>query len=90
MIFQSLCYFAFCGVSGQAVCLRFFRWCSVNLKKIYVIQWLMIGYTLAAMVLLEIGMIPLNLVIPAGLVCVLAAMALCCFWNRLRRRKGKA
>ena len=89
LVFLSLAYFAFCGVSAQARPMRFFHWCGINLNKIYVIQWMVICYTVAALVLLEMDMVSLPMVIPVGIVISLVSMGLCAALNSLRRRIQK-
>lgn len=90
LMFLSLAYFAFRGLSAEAAPMRFFHWCGKNLNKIYVIQWLLVSGSVAATVLLETGLLPLKMVIPVGVVYALVAIGLCALWNKLREQTKKA
>ena len=88
LAFLSLAYFAFRGAGPENRLMLLFRWCGTNLNTIYICQWLLVAYSVAACALLVAPPVPLALVIPAGLAVSAAAMGLCAAWKRIRRGKA--
>lgn len=63
------------------------KYISSNLNTIYIIQWLLITYSVAIKEMVGLGGLPAGLTIPVGIVVVLCSIGITWLWNRLKARR---
>ena len=83
MIAFALCHLLLSGLE-QTKLGRFITYSSVNLNAIYVIQWLLVTYTHAFLMLTGIETISVEAVIPIGLLITASSIGICVIWKRVR------
>ena len=87
-----MCFFILRNME-QTLFGRFIRYCSVNLKTIYITQWILIGYSYAFSILLRIDKTDsLGWLIFVGFVILGVAIAISFLYNKIRkciRKKNK-
>lgn len=81
MIVMAVCYFLSAYVKIQPV-LSAVKYMGSNLNIIYVIQWLLVCYLLAAFMLIDIPLFSQQLVIPAGIAILGISIIICEIYKR--------
>lgn len=81
----SVYYFISKFVKGKAQ--NTIKYISSNLNTIYIIQWLLITYSIAVKELVGLGSLAAELAIPVGIIVALCSIGITWLWNRVKTRR---
>lgn len=63
------------------------KYLSSNLNTIYIIQWLVITYTIAIKEIIGLGSLPVQMIIPVGILTGLCSIGIAWLWNQFIARR---
>ncbi|WP_435921589.1 hypothetical protein [Paenibacillus sp. DYY-L-2] len=60
---------------------------SSNLNTVYIVEWLLITYTIAVKEIIGLGSLNIYLIIPVGIVVALCSIGIAWLWNRVKGKR---